>query len=150
LPDPFERAPSSEPSSSRGFPRKLAIAAVLLVAAAVLVGRAYLPGGLLARPASEPPPATLPPAGPAALVTGAAPHDAGQIVVKTEPAGARILLDGQPAGESPRTLERVPAGLHVLTFISASGSVKQTVRVVAGRAVTLDVPIFSGWVAVFA
>jgi hypothetical protein len=35
-------------------------------------------------------------------------------------------------------------------MIASSGSVKRTIRVEAGRTEKLDVPIFSGWVGVFA
>jgi hypothetical protein len=61
-----------------------------------------------------------------------------------------VLLDGKPAGQTPLTLDGVAAGRHVLTFVTPSGSVKKTVRVEAGKTVSLEVPIFSGWVAVFA
>jgi hypothetical protein len=59
------------------------------------------------------------------------------------------MLDGKPAGETPVTLNAT-AGRHVLTFLSSSGSVKRTVRVVAGKSVSLEVPIFSGWVSILA
>jgi hypothetical protein len=80
----------------------------------------------------------------------AATTEAGRLEIETQPAGARILLDGKPAGESPLTLEAVPAGRHTVTFVTASGAVKRTVRIEAGRTARLDVPIFSGWVGIFA
>jgi hypothetical protein len=61
-----------------------------------------------------------------------------------------VLVDGKAAGESPLTLDGIPAGRHVLTFISSSGSVKRTIRVVAGKTVKVDLPVFSGWVSVVA
>jgi hypothetical protein len=133
----------------RGFPFKLAIAVLVLVGAAILAGRAYLPGGPLARPlpermlssTTEPEPE---------LTASSRPGNAGQIAVTTEPAGARVLLDGKAAGESPLTLDGVPAGRHVLTFISSSGSVKRTVKVVAGKTINVDLPVFSGWMSVLA
>ena len=74
----------------------------------------------------------------------------GQILIKTEPGGASVLLDGKPAGESPVTLSGVAAGRHVLTLLSSSGSVKRTVKVIAGKSVSVEVPIYSGWVSVLA
>jgi hypothetical protein len=150
MPELFRGPTFPEPAPSRGFPWKLAVAAVVLVAAAIVVGRSYLPGGVLGKAPVEETPATLPPAEPEETKGGPAPKDAGQIIVKTEPAGAKVLIDGKPAGESPVTLNAIPAGRHVLTFVSSSGSVKRTVRVVAGKSVSLDVPIFSGWVSVLA
>jgi hypothetical protein len=61
-----------------------------------------------------------------------------------------VLLDGKPVGESPLKLTGIPAGRHVVTFVSSSGEVTKTVRVAAGKTVSMDVPIFSGWVAIFA
>ncbi len=151
LPGAFRGPSFQEEVPTKGFPWKLTVAVVVLVAAAVLVGRAYLPGGALAKAPAETPTATLPPAAPEeAASSGLNPTGTGQIVIKTEPAGARVLLDGKAAGESPLTLNGISAGRHVLTFVSSSGSVKRTVKVVAGKSVTLDVPIFSGWVSLFA
>ncbi len=133
----------------RRFPFKLAIAVLVLVGAAIVAGRAYLPGGPLARPLPEPmlsgaaEPESEPPVSPQ-------PRNTGQIAVTTEPAGARVLLDGKAAGESPLTLDGIPTGRHVLTFISSSGSVKRTVKVVGGKTIQVDLPVFSGWVSVFA
>jgi hypothetical protein len=73
----------------------------------------------------------------------------GKIQIETQPPGAKVFLNGKPAGDSPLTLE-VAAGRHTLTLASASGSVRRTVRVEAGKTVSVDVPIFSGWVEVAA
>jgi serine/threonine protein kinase len=42
--------------------------------------------------------------------------DAGRLLVRTSPAGARVTLDGRDAGVTPLTLNRVPRGTHVLRF----------------------------------
>jgi hypothetical protein len=149
LPSAFRGPSFQEEPPARGFPWKLTTAVIVLVVGAVLVGRAYLPGGALNKAPVEAAPVALPPAEPEPAAAPP-PSGGGQLVIKTEPAGARVLLDGKPAGESPLTLNAVPPGRHVVTFLSSSGSVKRTVKVVAGRAVTLEVPIFSGWVSVFA
>jgi hypothetical protein len=150
LPGAFRGPTFQEQEPARSFPWKLTIAAVVLVAGAIFVGRAFLPGGMLARRPAEAVPAILPPAEPEEpTATGPVAAGSGQIVIKTEPAGARVMLDGKPAGETPVTLNAT-AGRHVLTFLSSSGSVKRTVRVVAGKSVSLEVPIFSGWVSILA
>ena len=116
----------------------------LLVVGAI-GARAFLFGGSEApaarSTADAPPPVTAP-------VSAAAPKT-GKIQIETQPPGAKVFLNGKPAGESPTNLE-VPAGRHTLTLASASGSVRRTVRVEAGKTVTVDVPIFSGWVDVAA
>jgi hypothetical protein len=74
----------------------------------------------------------------------------GRIEIETQPAGARVLLDGKPAGDSPLALDSVAAGRHTVTLVSSSGSIKRSIRVEAGRTTKLDIPIFSGWVGIFA
>lgn len=95
-----------------------------------------------------------PPAGaPGAPVAAPAPAETaatGRLSLITEPAGARVTLDGAPAGETPLTLDAVAPGRHTVTFETAGGSVRKTVRVEAGQLASLDVAVYSGWVAVFA
>jgi PEGA domain len=132
----------------KSFPWKLAAAALVIVAIGVVGGRAYLAGrnaqAALAAAPAEPAPEPEPegPVGP--------PKGKGQIIVQTDPAGARVLLDGKPVGESPLTLDAIAPGRHTLTFVSSSGTIKKTVRVAADKIVTLNVPVFSGWLALFA
>jgi hypothetical protein len=139
--------PRAEPPPR--FPWRLAAAVVAVILVAVIAGRAYMPGrsvpddesgaaaAIAAAAAATPP--FVPPAAPT-----------GRLEIETQPAGARVLLNGQPAGQTPVTLDAVPAGRHTVTLVTGSGSVRRTVRVDAGRTARLDVPIFSGWVAVFA
>ena len=146
-PQLFAMPGSHDESAGRAFPWKLAVAALLLVAAAIVGGRYLLYGGSLmkkpvdeaaAQPDAEPPT-------PAPVARG----NTGQILIRTEPLGVRVLLDGDAAGETPLTLN-ASAGRHVLSFETASGSVKRTVKVVAGKAVNVDLQVFSGWVSVLA
>jgi hypothetical protein len=156
-PDPpvEERAYSPVPFSSmtendttRTFPWKLAGAAVVLIAIAVIVGRSYIPSRsgpdeaveAAGVPAIEEPPAVTTPAG----------TTSGEIVIETQPAGARVLLNGRPVGESPLKIPSVTPGRHVITFVTSAGEFKRTVRVTAGQTLNLDVPLYSGWVAIFA
>ena len=140
----------TEAEEPRGFPWKIAIALLVVVAVGIVAGRAYLATHAAADPTAgttassvpiapepEPAPASPPPKG------------SGQIIVRTQPAGAKVLLDGKASGESPVTLNVTP-GRHQVTLITSSGSAKQVVRVSAGKSVTIDQPTFSGWLAVFA
>jgi hypothetical protein len=137
---------SDEP---RPFPWKLAAAAVIIVACGIVAGRAYLPD----RNAADADAASTPAAKIAAArpVTAKTPvtGQTGTLDVTTQPPGAHVLLDGEAAGETPLKLV-VPAGRHVLTFVGSSGTMKRNVRVDGGKTVSLDVPLFSGWVAIFA
>ncbi len=75
---------------------------------------------------------------------------AGELHVKSTPAGARVLLDGKDRGITPLTLTDVSTGAHDITLTSSAGTVHRSVRVVANQSVDVDEPIFSGWVAVLA
>jgi hypothetical protein len=75
---------------------------------------------------------------------------AGALRVQSQPTGAQVWLDGAMKGETPLALEHVKAGAHTIVLRDASGSVRTTVRVRSGETADVQVPIFSGWLAVFA
>ena len=81
----------------------------------------------------------------------------GHLQVRTEPAGARVSVDGIPRGTSPVTIGELAPGEHGVLLESDLGSVKQTVTVEAGITASLMVPLgapqgapVSGWIAVSA
>jgi hypothetical protein len=81
----------------------------------------------------------------------------GQIQVRSEPAGARITVDGTPMGKTPLTVTDLAPGEHTVTLESDAGSVTQKVIVQAGSAASLVVPLgpaagaaLSGWLSVTA
>jgi hypothetical protein len=80
--------------------------------------------------------------------TAPARPSTGSLVVTSTPAGARVLIDGAFAGETPLTLEGVTPGERAVTLSSMAGTVRRAIRVDAGGTATLDVPLFSGWLAV--
>jgi hypothetical protein len=142
-PTPYvERGTPAKPSSL--YWKIGAAAALVLAVGAGAIVRPYLTGPAPAEvvPASTPAAAPALKAGPAAA--------AGSLNLVTQPPGTRVLLDGAPAGETPLTIESVSPGRHTITFVTSSGSVRKTVRVEAGKTASLDVPVFSGWIAVFA
>jgi hypothetical protein len=127
------------------IPWKLVAAGVAVVVVAFAIYLAFAPSSVapvvktvekaLPKPQpKEPPPANAP----------------GEIGVRTDPAGLKVLLDGKPAGESPITLKNVPVGKHVVTLVGDGGTMKRTVRIESGASVSVDVTVFSGFVKISA
>lgn len=65
----------------------------------------------------------------------------GSLQLSSDPPGALIFLDGEPMGQTPRTLEGVCSGRHRLEVKHASGKFVQDVVVGRGESVSLDCPI---------
>ncbi len=82
----------------------------------------------------------------------------GQLHVRSEPAGARVSVDGVAHGTSPVTIADLMPGEHAVVLESDLGTVKQTVTIEAGQTASLTVPLgasaegapVSGWIAVTA
>ena len=82
----------------------------------------------------------------------------GQLQVRTEPAGAKVSIDGVPRGVSPITVADLAPGEHAVLLDSDHGSVKQIVAIEAGITASLMVPLsgaadgapVSGWIAITA
>ena len=82
----------------------------------------------------------------------------GQLQVRTEPAGARVSIDGTARGTSPVTVPDLTPGEHAVLLESDRGTVKQIVAIEAGITASLMVPLgaategvpVSGWIAVTA
>jgi hypothetical protein len=143
-----------EDEQPRAFPWKLALVALLVATIAVVVGRSYLPGRQT--PAEEPntqaqAPAPAPVTPPTTEPTpdAAIPSGRGRLVVQTQPAGIKVLVDRKPAGDTPLTLD-LPPGRRTLTFLTSGGEVNRAVRIVAGKSLLVDIPVFSGWLSVVA
>ena len=128
-------------------PWRVAAAVLMVVAVGVLAGRPYLQGDTAAAKAA---PTTATPAPAAASAPAVATATTGVLTVDTQPAGAKVLLDGAPAGQTPLRLAAVAPGRHTVTVITENASMKRTVRVEAGKTAALDIPVLSGWVAVHA
>jgi len=82
----------------------------------------------------------------------------GQLQVQSQPAGAKVQVDGVDRGVSPVTVSNLTPGSHEVVMTSATGSVKQVVNVQAGGTASIVAPIVaadpaaagpvSGWIAV--
>jgi hypothetical protein len=133
-----------QPDAGGGIPWRLVAAALVLVIAGVAVGRGYLSKRGGAEPEKPAAAAAVPDPKPAS-----SSPKLGTLALTTQPAGARVLLDGKAVGESPVTLTDLPPGKHALTIVGSSGSVKKVIRLEAGKTLSLEVPIYSGWIVVF-
>ena len=87
------------------------------------------------------------------------PHAApvhGQLQVRSDPPGAKVLVDGQNRGVAPLTVPDLAPGTHAVVLENEQGSVKEDVQVEAGATAALVVPMASpkaaaptsGWIAV--
>jgi hypothetical protein len=65
----------------------------------------------------------------------------GALEIKSEPGGARVLIDGQPRGTTPAAIRDLPAGDHSVVVELGSRKVTQAVKIEAGSTAQLVVPI---------
>ena len=80
----------------------------------------------------------------------------GQLAVQSEPAGAKVIVDGTERGTTPLTIPDLTPGDHKVELQSDGASAKHTVTVQAGGTASLVVPMgaaaaggpVSGWVSV--
>ena len=61
----------------------------------------------------------------------------GALSVMTDPPGARVTIDGTPAGTSPLTVEELGATPHTVIVVGATGSAERIVTVAAGHTATV-------------
>ena len=78
--------------------------------------------------------------------------DAGQLVVSSEPPGARVSIDGRESGVTPVTLAGIAAGEHSVVIQGAAGPVQRNVTVQKGQSASLLVSMMGqaafGWVSI--
>ena len=65
----------------------------------------------------------------------------GSLEIRSDPAGARITIDGRPRGTTPTTVSDLTPGDHTVVLESGGRKVSQTVRIQAGTAQQLSVPM---------
>ena len=65
----------------------------------------------------------------------------GGIEIRSEPAGARITIDGRPRGTTPETISDLTPGDHTVVLESGGRKVSQAIRIQAGITAQLVVPI---------
>jgi hypothetical protein len=128
-----------------------------LIIAGLLGSRSLDPGSqVVVESAGTPaqPTAAVAPAAQPAAGAGASAADArqGRIEVTTDPAGARVSVDGRVLGTTPLTAA-LPAGQHTVVIGSGSETTRRTVNVTAGRTsaivATLSPPAApNGWLTI--
>jgi len=81
----------------------------------------------------------------------------GDLQVRTDPPGARVVVDGQTRGTSPVTVKDLAPGSHVVVLQNDLGSVNEDVTIQPGATASLVVPMkapqgapVSGWISITA
>jgi PEGA domain len=81
----------------------------------------------------------------------------GDLQVRTDPPGARVVVDGQVRGTSPVTVQGLTPGNHVVVLQNDLGSVNEDVTIQPGATASLVVPLkapqgapVSGWISITA
>lgn len=80
----------------------------------------------------------------------------GMLVVHSQPAGAKVTVDGVARGVSPITLDGLQPGDHTVVLENETGSSRHVVKVLAGTTASLVAPVaggategpVSGWISV--
>jgi len=79
----------------------------------------------------------------------------GDLQVRTDPAGAKVSVDGQPRGVSPVTIPGLTPGGHMVVLENDLGSVNEEVSIQPGVTASLVVPMkapqgapVSGWISI--
>jgi serine/threonine protein kinase len=79
----------------------------------------------------------------------------GQLQIRSEPSGARVVVDGTPRGNAPVTVADLAPGPHTVEVSNEMGSIRQDINVEAGVTSSLVVPMtttpqgsVSGWISV--
>jgi serine/threonine protein kinase len=91
-------------------------------------------------------------------LSGVAPAPiVGQLDVRTDPAGARVSIDGESRGVSPLTLEGLTPGVHTVTLEGSLSTATEKVTIIPGATASLVVPLAgrpgapaSGWISITA
>ena len=65
----------------------------------------------------------------------------GTLSIRSEPSGARILIDGQPRGTTPATIGNLPVGDRTVVLELRGRKATQTVKIAPGSTAQLVVPI---------
>jgi hypothetical protein len=65
----------------------------------------------------------------------------GTLEVRSQPSGARVIIDGQPRGTTPATVRDLAAGQHTVVLEAGGRKATQTVKIEAGSTAQLMVPM---------
>jgi hypothetical protein len=76
--------------------------------------------------------------------------ETGSLAVSTDPAGAKVSVDGKAYGVTPLTIPDLPAGRRRVVLEGQGGTVRREITIETDQTATLSEAIFSGFLAVFA
>jgi hypothetical protein len=81
------------------------------------------------------------------------PQTNGRLLIRSEPSGAKVLINGRSYGVTPLALGNVTPGEHQIVLQRGETEVRQKVRVEPGGTASLVVPLAqsgveSGWIAI--
>jgi hypothetical protein len=65
----------------------------------------------------------------------------GTLEIRSEPSGARVIIDGQPRGTTPATIRDLSAGEHSVVVEAGGRKATQTVKIDPGSTAQLVVPL---------
>jgi hypothetical protein len=65
----------------------------------------------------------------------------GALEIRSEPSGARVIIDGQPRGTTPATVRGLAVGAHSVVVEVGGRKATQTVKIEAGITAQLVVPL---------
>jgi hypothetical protein len=65
----------------------------------------------------------------------------GGLEIRSDPSGARVMIDGQPRGTTPVMIRELPVGDHSIVLEAGGRKVTQAVRIEPGSTAQLVVPI---------
>jgi hypothetical protein len=163
LPDADPLNPAAMPASSPAPGRRLALPVLMRAAVAVIVvqaiviavflirGRALrepLPASATVRGAAQPLGAQAPAVDAARAAAPASPpvlpravDTRGRLLVRSDPPGAVVAVDGQRRGATPLAVEELAAGGHRVQLGTGGTTIEQAVTIEAGSTTTLVVPM---------
>ena len=77
----------------------------------------------------------------------------GKLAAQSQPAGARVIVDGVDRGVTPVTINDLSPGDHEVIFQNDAGTVRHVVTIEAGATASLNAPLVgsgpvSGWVSI--
>jgi CRISPR/Cas system-associated exonuclease Cas4 (RecB family) len=79
-----------------------------------------------------------------------ATEGSGQLIVRSEPSGARVSVDGKPLGVTPLDINDLSLGRHTVLIEADQGSVRRTVSITADGPTLINESIYAGFLKVFA
>ncbi len=142
---PWPESPDAEPRRPVTFWAIAGLALLAIIQSAVIGFQLTRQEPARTTPGKPPPPVAARPAAAAPPSITLAPTPAlgaaGELLVRSVPAGASVFVNDARRGTAPLTLAELPVGTHTVRVVSGGSSVEQTVTIGPGARTSLIVPI---------